>query len=201
MELQRHDCSWVQELKPWGQTLSPAACFQPCSSKSDQGVLLSPFCCPKGSCSGGMRLGGALLWLTIHRSSWNGVLLSRRCCLLPVHGHALPRFGSSQESEVSSKIGTRVHTELKVLQAGFKRMGVDKVSWVGVASLCSWGPNGWHVLSNVRDRVCLLACKSHQFWLTPQLMPCLLEQRLDLQFLMLVSSLLTPLYLYSVDQY
>ena len=89
----------------------------------------------------------------------------------------------------------------KVLQAGFKRMGVDKVSWVGVASPCSWGPNGWHVLSNVRDRVCLLACKSHQFWLTPQLMPCLLEQRLDLQFLMLVSSLLTPLYLYSVDQY
>lgn len=37
----------------------------------------------------------------------------------------------------------------KVLQAGFKRMGVDKVSWVGVASPCSWDPNGWFVLCNL----------------------------------------------------
>lgn len=46
-----------------------------------------------------------------------------RCCLLPVHGHALPRFGSSQESEVSSKIGTRVHTELQGSTSRFQTNG------------------------------------------------------------------------------
>lgn len=36
-----------------------------------------------------------------------------RCCILSVYGHALPRFCSAQESEVSSKIGTRVHSKLQ----------------------------------------------------------------------------------------
>lgn len=37
----------------------------------------------------------------------------------------------------------------KVLQAGFKRMGVDKVSWVVTDSLCSSWQSRWNMLSNL----------------------------------------------------
>lgn len=47
----------------------------------------------------------------------------------------------------------------KVLQAGFKRMGVDKVSWVVTDSLCSKYQSRWNALSNLEldksgDRDC-----------------------------------------------
>lgn len=37
----------------------------------------------------------------------------RRCCLLSIHGYAVPGIGADETSQVSYQLGTRIYTELQ----------------------------------------------------------------------------------------
>lgn len=136
--LSRHDMlAWVNDALQ----LTYTKIEQMCSGKRSLDLLVllrpsvgrsSPSCRPKGT--------------------FELVCLRSRYCLLPVHGHAVPRMHLDEESQAQCKVGTRVHLQFQgltvVVQENGRRQGKGTLNWpVKMSNLASHNLMSFTLLS------------------------------------------------------
>lgn len=142
----------AQVIRPevWFCSSLKLICGHAAPIKETEGSCFLAFVAFKGLCTWGMSHFAEWIafwpdWKVTYVGLWVDLIHHRICILFLLAGAAYCQFmdmlfpGSVALKKVKfqAKLEHEYIQNFKVLQAGFKRMGVDKVSWVVSDSLCS----------------------------------------------------------------